>query len=162
MKRTRDVCLFAAVLVALAGGTAFAAETYTADLVGREEVPPVSTEGRGFFVGSLNDAETSFAFVMSYFGLEGTASAAHIHFGPRGVAAGVVAFLCGGGGKPACPANGQQFAGTVTAADVTGPAGQGISAGEFDEFVRGLRGGDMYVNVHSSLFPGGEVRGQLR
>jgi hypothetical protein len=145
-----------------ASAVASAAETYTADLVGREEVPPVSTEGRGFFIGSLNDAETTLAFVMTYFALEGTPAVAHIHFGPRGVAAGVVAFLCGGGGKPACPANGVQVAGTVVAADVIGPTGQGITAGEFDEFVRGLRGGDMYVNVHSNLFPNGEVRGQLR
>lgn len=38
---------------------ALAAETFTTDIVGREEVPAVSTVGRGFFVGTLNDAETS-------------------------------------------------------------------------------------------------------
>jgi hypothetical protein len=149
-------------VVAIAGGTASAAESFTANLVGREEVPPVSTTGRGFFFGSLDEGETTLTFLLLYVDLEGTPSAAHIHFGPTGVAGGVVAFLCGGGGKPACPANGTQLTGTVTAADVTGPAGQGIAAGEFAELVRAMRAGDTYVNVHTNQFPSGEIRGQLR
>jgi hypothetical protein len=40
-------------------------------------------------------------------------------------------------------------------------AGQGIAAGDFAELVRAIRAGKAYVNVHSSVFPGGEIRGQL-
>jgi hypothetical protein len=44
---------------------------------------------------------------------------------------------------------------------VIGPAGQGIAAGEFSELVDALRAGRAYANVHSSKFPGGEIRGQI-
>ena len=43
-----------------------------------------------------------------------------------------------------------------------GAAGQGIAAGEFAELVAALRAGVTYVNVHSSTFGGGEIRGQLK
>ena len=52
--------------------------------------------------------------------------------------------------------------GTITPADVIGPAGQGIAPGEFAEVVRAIRNGAVYANVHSTLRPGGEIRGQLR
>ena len=52
--------------------------------------------------------------------------------------------------------------GVITPASVTDQAaGQGISSGEFDELVRALRAGVAYANVHSSRWPGGEIRGQL-
>ena len=53
------------------------------------------------------------------------------------------------------------MSGVLTANNVIGPAGQGISAGEFAELVRAIRHGVAYVNVHTATFPSGEVRGQL-
>jgi hypothetical protein len=52
--------------------------------------------------------------------------------------------------------------GVVTAADVIGPAGQRIAAAEFAEVISAIRSGVAYANLHSSKFPGGEIRGQLR
>jgi hypothetical protein len=87
---------------------------------------------------------------------------AHIHFGQKNVSGGVAAFLCGGGSKPAaCPAREGTVTGTIVAADVVGPSNQGIAAGEFAELVRAIRAGKTYANVHSSKFPGGEIRGQI-
>src|SRR6267143_1446342 len=39
---------------------------------------------------------------------------------------------------------------------------QAIAPGEFAEVVRAIRNGAVYANVHSTLRPGGEIRGQLR
>jgi hypothetical protein len=74
---------------------------------------------------------------------------------------GVIAFLCGGAGKPLCPESGS-VSGTIIAADIIGPAEQGIAIGEFSEALRAFRTGSVYVNVHTQLFPNGEIRGQVR
>ena len=88
-------------------------------------------------------------------------SAAHIHLGARATAGGVSAFLCGGGGQPACPPGGGTVTGTITPANILGPAGQGIADGEFDELSGAMRAGATYANVHTAQFPGGEIRGQI-
>ena len=51
--------------------------------------------------------------------------------------------------------------GTIRPADVIGPVGQGITAGQFDELLDAISADTTYVNVHSSLYPGGEIRSQL-
>jgi CHRD domain len=43
----------------------------------------------------------------------------------------------------------------------TASAGRGIAAGEFEEFVQAIRAGVTYVNVHSVVFPGGDIRSQI-
>ena len=42
-----------------------------------------------------------------------------------------------------------------------GPVGQGITAGQFDELVAAITAEATYVNVHTTLYPGGEIRSQL-
>jgi hypothetical protein len=90
---------------------------------------------------------------------------AHIHFGQPGVNGGVIVWLCTAGptapaGTPACPQSGT-VTGTLTPSSVVGPSGQGITAGEWNEFLAAVRKGLTYANVHSTIFPAGEIRGQL-
>lgn len=133
-----------------------------ARLEGFNEVPAISTTGEGKFKAEISSDETTIEYELSYSGLEGGAAfAAHIHLGQSGVIGGVMAFLCGGGGKPACPASGT-VTGTIVDADIIGPAGQGIAAGELDEVIEAIRAGKAYANVHTPLFPGGEIRGQIK
>jgi hypothetical protein len=76
-------------------------------------------------------------------------------------------FLCiklgnGPAGTPACPTtNPAVVSGTLNAASVIGPTAQGISPGELDELLAALRADSTYVNVHSTLYPSGEIRNQL-
>jgi hypothetical protein len=136
------------------------ARRFHAVLLGANEVPPVSTAGRGLFRATVDEDAGTIDFELSYEGLEGGAAAvAHVHFAPPRVNGGVMFFLCGGP-RPPCPPSGT-VTGTVTAADVVGPNAQGIAPGQFDEVVRALRAGLGYANVHTPTFPGGEIRGQL-
>jgi len=91
---------------------------------------------------------------------------AHIHFGQRHTNGGISIFLCsnlgnGPAGTPLCPPGPARIEGTATAADVIGPAGQLIAAGEIEEVVAAIRSGNAYVNIHTTMFPAGEIRGQF-
>lgn len=137
-----------------------------ARLAGSQEVPVVMTTGRGGFQAQLSPDGSSLSYELSYSDVEGEVKQAHIHLGQQGVNGGIMAFLCtnlgnGPAGTPACPAAPGTVTGTVTSTEVVGPSDQGVMAGEFDELIRALRAGNAYVNVHSDLFPSGEIRGQV-
>lgn len=139
-----------------------------ADLSGfNETLVPLSTTGRGSFRGRLSRGETEIEWRLDYRRLEGTVTQAHIHFGDHHQSGGISVFLCsnlgnGPAGTPACPAAPAEVTGTSAAVDVIGPANQGITAGQFAELVRAIKRGVTYVNVHSTLYPGGEIRGQIK
>src|SRR3989449_10011613 len=91
---------------------------FSATLSGFNETPQtIFSSGTGTFTATLSDDGTSLTYTLSYTGLIG-AFAAHIHLGPPATSGGVAAFLCGGGGKPSCPASSGTVTGTITASDV--------------------------------------------
>jgi len=129
-------------------------------LEGYQETPlTLSTSGRGSFRVSVRS--DGIHYVLKYSDLEANAVAAHIHLGQRATTGGVIAFLCGGGTKPPCPPAGGRVEGVITPADVVGPVNQGIEPGNLVEVLRALRKGYVYANVHSTKYPGGEIRGQI-
>jgi hypothetical protein len=140
-----------------------------ANLGGFQEPPAVSSTGSGEFRALISRDRTSIEYILSYEAMEGDVTQAHIHIGQVGVNGGITLWLCGTAtnpgptGTPACPG---LRAGTVTrtlvAADVVGPAAQGVAAGEFEEVLKAIESGVTYANVHSVRNPGGEIRGQIR
>ena len=135
---------------------------FHARLEGAQETPAISTAATGTFDAKLNSAGDQLSYELEYSGLEGGNTLfAHVHIGQFDVAGGVMFFLCGGGGKPVCPNGSATVTGTVTAADIIGPTGQGISPGQFDEALRAMRDGIAYANVHTATYPTGEIRGQV-
>lgn len=162
------VAATAAGSAAMADGDSTDGSTARAHLTGYQEDPLVlSTTGNGQFGAEVNEAGTEITYRLSFTALEGSVLQAHIHLGGRSQSGGIMVFLCtnlgnGPAGTPACPTTEHAtVTGTLTAEDVVGPAGQGISAGEFAEVVAAIRAGTTYANVHSSKYPGGEIRGQL-
>ncbi|HSK71906.1 MAG TPA: CHRD domain-containing protein [Pyrinomonadaceae bacterium] len=137
-------------------------------LTGYEEVPSVSTTGNGELRARISKDESSISYELSYSDLEGAVTQAHIHLGQAGANGGISVWLCGNNpptspppGTQACPAPPATITGTITAGDVVGPTNQGIAPGEFGELIRAIRAGKTYVNIHSTKFPGGEVRSQI-
>jgi len=141
-------------------------EKLKADLIGFEEVPSISTTGIGTFTMVIEPGDAAYTYTLTYSGLTGNVLQAHTHIAQKGVNGGIMVFYCtnlgnGPAGTQACPASGT-ITGRVTAADVIGgAAAQGVSPGEFAEVLRAIRAGFAYTNVHSNLFPGGEIRGQI-
>jgi hypothetical protein len=159
--------LAAGLLVASLAGAAGGKKNLKADqLIGYQENPDISTVATGSFHVTLDDDAQTITYTLSYSGLEGTVSQAHIHFGKRAVNGGITVFLCGTAaspgpaGTPTCPADGT-VSRTVTAADILAPGTQGIEAGNYEELAAAMRAGHTYANVHSSKWPGGEIRAQI-
>ena len=165
------VVALAAIGLLVVPSAAVPGGNFKAELTGYEEVPAVSTEAGGSFQAKVDPAGPTIEYTLTYSNIQ-NAFAAHIHFGQTAVNGGVSAFLCGGGDKPACPATGGTVTGTIDAADVIGPASQGIAAGEIDELIEAMLADVTYANVHTNDtvpptntgpgdFPGGEIRGQI-
>lgn len=126
-----------------------------AKLSGFAETPSVSTTGTGTLRLSLDATKTTITWELTFSGLQGGAvTGAHLHLGQPGVAGGIIANLCPG----ACvsPASG-----TINVASIIPAPTQGIVAGDWAEVLRAIRAGAVYVNVHTGVFPNGEIRGQL-
>ena len=136
-------------------------ENFSASLSGANEVPPINTAGTADFNMTIQPGAITFSLTFS--DLSTPVVVAHLHFAPSKVAGGVMIFLCGGGGQPACPAaTSGSITGTITAANVTGPASQGITAGNLDSALEAVRADLSYANMHTTNFPGGEIRGPVQ
>jgi len=135
-------------------------EVFSARLLGDSEVPPNNTEGQASFRMEMG---SSITFTLTFSGLSTPLVVSHLHFAPTNVGGGIMIFLCGGGNQPDCPSAMEgTITGTITAANVTGPVNQGINAGDLAAALEAVREGNAYANMHTSKFPAGEIRGQVR
>jgi hypothetical protein len=115
-------------------------DIFEATLSGAQEVPPVTTAATGTAEVSLNNNTNLLTWKVTYMGLSAPPTGAHIH-GPAapGQNAGVAIPFANIGAQP-----------VVGQASLT------------PQQVADLAAGLWYVNIHTSNFPGGEIRGQLR
>jgi len=139
-------------------------------LNGHKEVPVISTTGKGIFTASINGEGTEIAYRLKYEDLESPVTQAHIHVGPPQNTGGISVWLCSNlpnppsatpPGTQACPPDGGEIEGVITAVDVVGPTAQGYDPGEFEQLLDAMRAGLTYVNIHSVRFGAGEIRSQI-
>ena len=135
----------------LVGGQA--EEKFTASLSGKDEVPPNESPSTGFvWVRIAND---KIGYEVNVTDID-KVNAAHIHLGEAGKNGPVVLTLFKGG--PTEQTNGTLGESNVPASNLEGPLeGKGIA-----DLVTAMKDGTTYVNVHSTDFPDGEIRGQLK
>jgi hypothetical protein len=115
----------------------------------------------------LNRNARTITFKLTYSGLSAPVTQSHIHFGKRHVPGGVMVFFCtnnnnGPAGTQPCPQGTATVTGTITGASVVGPVAQHVTAGDFDALVAALDSDTAYGNIHTTNFPAGEIRGQIR
>jgi hypothetical protein len=136
----RRVLLAAAFGAAFVSAASAATVNYTARLSGQAEVPKTASKGKGKFDSTFDTQSKVLNYTLTFNGLSGPATAAHIH-GPatRAQSASVIAPL--GDKNPASPVTGSV---TLT-----------------DDQVKMLQSAKLYVNVHTAANPGGEIRGQI-
>jgi hypothetical protein len=145
--------LFLAATLAMVALLAIAAPAYgegrpfSTTLTGAAEVPgPGDPNASGTARITLNQGQGEVCFDLSWAGIDGTVTAAHIHVGPAGVAGDVVVPL---------------FAGSLAGTD----SASGCIAGVSEVLIKAIRQNpenyNYYVNIHSDVFPAGAVRGQL-
>ena len=164
MKCALAIATYVAALLFVPG--AFAAD-YTAALSGPAENPSNSSPGTGFTTVSLDVSTHTLHVVVSFSGLTAGTTASHIHCctsppGTTGVATTVPTF-------PGFPlgvtaGNYDQVLDT-TQASTWNPAfitaNGGTPAGAEAALAAGLGTGRAYLNVHTTAFPAGEIRGFL-
>jgi len=171
MSRKLSGMLLAGGISALSGSVAYAQE-FGARLNGFEELGALNAEtgairsaGKGTL--SLDVDKSQITYALTYSGLSAPVTQAHIHLGKIHVPGGIMVFFCTNGGNgpagtPLCPASGGTVTGTWTAASVVGPAAQNVTPGDFSAVIDALNSNTAYANIHTTKFPAGEIRGQVR
>ena len=129
---------FLVVLVLQFSSQAFSQILFTASLDGSQENPAVVTNGKGTAWVLLSPDMTSLTYRITYAKLTGNFTASHIHIGGTGT-----------NGPVLYPIT---FSGNTASGTITNLP---------DSIVGKIMKEQLYINVHSSAFPGGEIRGQL-
>jgi CHRD domain len=142
--------------------------TYEAHLSGSAEVPANASPGTGFARAIIDTVAQTMEVQVEFSGLQGTTTASHIHCctatpgsGNAGVATTTPTFP----GFPLGVTSGSyDHLFDLTAASTYNPAfvtAQGSVANAEAALLAGLAATEAYLNIHTTLFPGGEIRGYL-
>lgn len=140
--------VLAAFVPALVSGQA---AQYTAQLIGANEMPSTTSTATGTFTATLDETAQTLTWGLAVPSIT-DAVAAHIHAGGAGVNGGIVFTLF----TPSSPAGSMNVSGVARPGDLSGSL-----AGDWAGFVAALKSGGLYVNVHTTTNPGGDIRGQV-
>lgn len=134
-------------------------KTFKAHLTGDQEVPAAETRATGQANFKLSKDGTELQFKLIVANIQNV-TMAHIHLAPVGVNGGVVVWLYPSGPPAALipgRTNGILAEGVITESSLVGS----LAGGTLDDLISSLEDGNAYVNVHTSAYPGGEIRGQI-
>ncbi len=131
---------FLALLIAIMALTAISQATQThllCILQGSQETPANTSTGSGYGEFTVDDAAMTLDCEFSFYNLSSTETSVHIHTGARGVA------------------------GSVTFPFNLGASVDTLLTGLTTQQIASLIAGGMYLNIHSTNHPNGELRGQI-
>lgn len=154
----RRVVMMGAV-VALVMGTVSRAEAQTirmtATLTGSNEAPTKVTTGSfGNATVTVDMSTNTVSWAIDVFNLPTGINNAHFHAGGTDTAGPVAVNI------PFTANLSNDFSLTGSATALTAPRpDQGVRS--WDDFIQSLLGGQVYINIHTTANPGGEIRGQV-
>jgi hypothetical protein len=128
-------------------------QKFIAKLSGKEEVPPNESPSTGFAWVKITDDKIRYEVNVTDMD---KVNAAHIHLAEAGKNGPIVLTLFKGG--PTEQVNGTVGEANVTASNFEGP----MKGKDVTDLVTAIKNGTTYVNVHTTDFPDGEIRGQLK
>jgi hypothetical protein len=155
MKKLLATGLTAIALVAFAGPSAAQEIRMIASLTGGEETPGLLTGALGTAEVVVDAPRRSVTVTLNLFNVPTGTTAGHIHVGPKGVAGPIILDF----GFP-----------TGRTGDMALVFGLGLSAfrarpdigiNTIEDAIQAIVGGNAYVNIHTTTFPAGEIRGQI-
>lgn len=169
MKRSHLAVAMAASMLLSAPFAHATIMQYSATLNGANEAPVNASPGTGMALITFDDVLNTMMVDVSFTGLQGNTTAAHIHCctatpmtGTAGVATTTPTFL----GFPLGVTSGTYditldmlASGSYNPAFITANGGTPASAEA--ALLNGMASGSAYFNIHSSVFGGGEIRGFL-
>jgi hypothetical protein len=154
---------FVVGLVAVSLGVAGINGNWSTHANGSMEVPVRDTQGQAQAVFHLSSDGDALEFKLIATNIVGVTQA-HIHCGHVGENGPVVVFLYGFNPDGVAP-SGILSEGTITDADVIARPSTAICPGgvaTLDDVIEKMNTGGAYVNVHTLVFPGGEIRGDIK
>jgi hypothetical protein len=144
-----------ALLVCVAAPAAAQTFTLTATLTGAGENPGINTGAFGSATVTVDTGARTVTYRVDVFNLPSGVTASHIHVGAAGTNGPVVVNFA----PPVPASNDFAFTGTVRDTEFVLRPDQGIRSA--DDMFQAILAGNSYVNVHSAVNGGGEIRGQL-
>ena len=156
MKRALHVgaAMMAALLIGAAAASAQVVVA-TATLGGGDETPILLSGAAGTAEVAIDTTAKEFAVTLRIFNIPTTTTAGHIQVGSKCIAGTVVVDF------PAIAGRLGDFVTTFRVGEASFRANAAIGINTIDDVIQAVANGNAYVNIHTTTFPGGEIRGQL-
>jgi hypothetical protein len=155
MRRVILMAAAAIIVIGLASPANAQTIRFTAFLHGGNETPLVLTGAFGNATVTLDTSTQTVSWVIDIFNLPSGINNAHFHVGAPGIAGPTVVNIA----FTANQSNDFRLSGSATAANLNARGDQGIRS--WDDFMQALQGEQMYINIHTNVNGGGEIRGQV-
>jgi len=146
--------MMAALLIGAAAASAQVVVA-TATLGGGDETPILLSGAAGTAEVAIDTTAKEFAVTLRIFNIPTTTTAGHIHVGSKGIAGPVVIDF------PAIAGRLGDFVTTFRVGEAAFRANAAIGINTIDDVIQAVANGNAYVNIHTTTFPAGEIRGQL-
>lgn len=155
MKRVVMTVMVGVMVLGLTAASEAQTVRFAATMSGASEIPGVVTGAFATADVTWDMATQTLSWIIDVFNMPSGTTNAHFHVGGPGVAGPTVVNVA----FPSQISNDYRLTGSATATNLLPRADQGVRS--WQDLEQSLFGGQLYLNIHSTVNPGGEIRGQV-